>query len=144
MKFLPIIASLIILPATAQRPPAIPLAPPKDYPMRAVPLSDPRFQSVYNAVLETLAKPSGPFKGAPKVLPKDAPATLGDFSDRLQMGDTYIIQKGQSTETCGKCLGAGRIPDTGPGPRTGDGKVECKECKGLGKLTRILQLLIKW
>jgi hypothetical protein len=122
----------------APRPNTVPLAPPRDYPMRSIPITDPRFQSVYNAVLETIAAIP---KGRPKIIP---PATIGDFFDRLQMGDTYVIQKGEITESCPKCMGAGRIPSKEPGPRIGDGKLECKECKGIGKLTRILQLLIKW
>ena len=112
----------------------LPTTAPRDYPMRAIPLQDPRFQSVYAAVL-----------AAPRVrgaLPP--PATLSDFADRLRMGETYVIQKGEVTETCHKCTGAGRIPDTSKALRVGDGKIACPDCTGLGKLTRILQLLIKW
>lgn len=107
---------------------------PRDYPMRGIPITDPKFQAVFDAVVATLAKRS----------PTLPPRTVRDFSDHLQMGETYLITKGDVTETCDKCRGAGRTPDTSKSLRIGDGKIECKDCKGTGKITRILQLLVKW
>lgn len=116
-------------PATAPRK-----TEPRDYPMRAIPLSDPRFTAVYQAVLAAWPKKS-------KIPP---PATVSDFSDRLQMGETYPIEKGKVIETCRKCQGAGRMHEKTPAMRTGDGKVECPDCKGIGKLELTLQLLVRW
>lgn len=70
----------------------------------------------------------------------DATLTPEDLRQRLQSGETIIIENGKAEAKCPDCQGWGRIP----GPRVGSPKSPCKKCRETGKILAPSYVKLLW
>ncbi len=73
----------------------------------------------------------------------DSDLTSEKLIDRLKSGASYTIKQGTITTICRACNGVGRVPIT-VGKRTGDGKMQCKDCLGAGKFVDPQFVRVVW
>ena len=100
--------------------------PQTEYQVRNIGKTDPRFAAIYKEVSANHPQ-----------------LTLDSLYSRLLAGETFKVER-LKPMTCRGCNGFGKIPDKGPGSRSGDGKLVCPDCKGVGKLDAYQVIVIKW
>lgn len=103
------------------------ISPQTDYPIRNIGKSDPRFVALHKEL--AVLHPG---------------LTLDALYSRLLAGETFRLERSDKPVVCKGCNGFGKIPDKGSSYRTKDGKLECPDCKGLGKFESVRLILIKW
>lgn len=114
-------------PAKARKEQGKVVSPQTDYPVRNIGKADPRFAALHKELVAL------------------QPAlTLDSLYSRLLAGETFRLERPDKPAVCKGCNGFGKIPDKGSSYRTKDGKLECPDCKGLGKIDSVRVILIKW
>ncbi len=65
------------------------------------------------------------------------------FLNSLKNGETYEVTQ-MEERRCQTCRGFGRVPNDGSAPRQSDGKMNCRDCMGKGKLSWKVHYLVAW
>lgn len=83
------------------------------------------------------ANPSTQVLSAPVKMNKDI------FLNSLKNGETYEVTQLEERR-CQTCRGFGRVPNDGSAPRQSDGKMNCRDCMGQGKLPWKVNYIVAW
>ena len=102
-------------------------SPQTEYPIRNIGKTDPRFVALHKELV--VSNPG---------------LTLDSLYSRLLAGETFRLERPDKPAVCKGCNGFGKVPDKGSSYRSKDGKLECPDCKGVGKFDSVRVILIKW